>query len=102
MVCDEIYLIDGSAYIYRAYHAIAPLNNSSGLPTHAVYGFTAILRRIIRERQPQCLAVAFDIKGRVFCYKMQTTFPSRSHISEELPSLTIFLAWNMRIRRPMI
>lgn len=70
MVCDEIYLIDGSAYIYRAYHAIAPLNNSSGLPTHAVYGFTTILRRIIRERQPQCLAVAFDTRGPVFRHKL--------------------------------
>ncbi len=70
MDCDEIYLIDGSAYIYRAYHAIAPLNNSSGLPTHAVYGFTTILRRIIRERQPRCLAVAFDTKGPVFRHKL--------------------------------
>jgi DNA polymerase-1 len=70
MVCDEIYLIDGSAYIYRAYHAIAPLSNSSGLPTHAVYGFTTILRRIIRERQPQCLAVAFDTRGPVFRHKL--------------------------------
>ena len=70
MACDEIYLIDGSAYIYRAYHAIAPLSNSSGLPTHAVYGFTTILRRIIRERQPECLAIAFDTKGPVFRHKL--------------------------------
>jgi DNA polymerase-1 len=70
MVCDEIYLIDGNAYIYRAYHAIAALSNSSGLPTHAVYGFTTILRRIIRERQPKCLAVAFDTKGPVFRHKL--------------------------------
>lgn len=70
MVCDEIYLIDGSAYIYRAYHAIASLSNSSGLPTNAVYGFTTILRRLIRERQPKCLAIAFDTKGSVFRHKL--------------------------------
>ncbi len=66
----EVYLVDGSAYIYRAYHAIRPLSNSSGLPTHAVYGFTTILRRILREKQPECLAVAWDTRGPVFRHKI--------------------------------
>ncbi len=66
----EVYLVDGSAYIYRAYHAIRPLSNSSGLPTHAVYGFTTILRRILREKQPECLAVAWDTRGPVFRHKL--------------------------------
>jgi len=66
----EVYLVDGSAYIYRAYHAIRPLANTSGLPTHAVYGFTTILRRILREKEPDCLAVAFDTKGPVFRHRM--------------------------------
>ncbi|MHB1350030.1 MAG: DNA polymerase I [Desulfobulbus sp.] len=70
MTCQELYLIDGSAYIYRAYHAIAPLNNSRGMPTHAVYGFLTILRRILRERQPECLAVAFDTRGPVFRHRL--------------------------------
>ena len=70
MACKEIYIIDGSAYIYRAYHAISPLTNSHGLPTHAVYGFTTILRRLIRERKPECLAVAFDTKGPVFRHEI--------------------------------
>lgn len=61
-----LYLIDGSAYIYRAYHAIAPLSNSTGLPTNAVYGFTTILRRLVKEREPAYVAVAFDTKGPVF------------------------------------
>jgi len=67
---QEVYLVDGSAYIYRAYHAIRPLTNTSGLPTHAVYGFTTILRRILREKQPQCLAVAFDTRGPVFRHRI--------------------------------
>jgi DNA polymerase-1 len=63
---EPIYLVDGSAYIYRAYHAITPLTNSSGLPTHAVYGFTNILLRLIREKEASHLAVAFDRRGPTF------------------------------------
>lgn len=58
-----LYLIDGSAYIYRAFFALPPLNNSKGLQTNAVYGFTTMLMKILREHKPGCLAVAFDEKG---------------------------------------
>ena len=58
-----LYLIDGSAYIYRAFFALPALNNSKGLQTNAVYGFTTMLLKIIREHQPDGLAVAFDEKG---------------------------------------
>ncbi len=58
-----LYLIDGSAYIYRAFFALPALHNSKGLQTNAVYGFTTMLMKIIRERRPDGLAVAFDEKG---------------------------------------
>lgn len=58
-----LYLIDGSAYIYRAFFALPPLNNSKGLHTNAVYGFTTTLLKILRERRPDGIAVAFDEKG---------------------------------------
>ncbi len=58
-----LYLIDGSAYIYRAFFALPALNNSKGLQTNAVYGFTTMLLKIIRERRPDGLIVAFDEKG---------------------------------------
>jgi DNA polymerase-1 len=58
-----LYLIDASAYIYRAFFALPALNNSKGLQTNAVYGFTTTLLKIIREHQPHGLAVAFDEKG---------------------------------------
>ena len=67
---DTVYLVDGSAYIYRAYHAIRPLANSSGLPTHAVYGFTRILRRILREKEVDRMAVAWDTRGEVFRHRI--------------------------------
>jgi DNA polymerase I len=58
-----LYLIDGSAYIYRAFFALPALNNSKGLQTNAVYGFTTTLLKIIREHKPDGLAVTFDEKG---------------------------------------
>jgi len=73
-VQSEVYLIDGSAYIYRAYHAITPLTTSHGLPTHAVYGFFNILRRILREKNPLYLAVAYDSKGPVFRHAMYSPY----------------------------
>ncbi|TAA75210.1 MAG: DNA polymerase I [Candidatus Electronema aureum] len=69
-----VYLIDGSAYIYRAFHAVKPLHTSGGLPTHAVYGFISILRRILREKQPEYLAVAFDTKGPVFRHQISPDY----------------------------
>jgi len=56
----NIYLIDGNSYIYRAYHAIKGLTNSRGFPTNAVYGFTNILLKMLRDRQPDAVVVAFD------------------------------------------
>ena len=44
-----VYLIDGSAYIYRAFFALPALNNSKGLQTNAVYGFHNMLRKLLRE-----------------------------------------------------
>jgi DNA polymerase-1 len=58
-----LYLIDGSAYVYRAFFALPPLSNSKGLQTNAVYGFTTMLLKIIREHRPDGIAVVFDEKG---------------------------------------
>ena len=82
---SELYLIDGSAYIHRAYHAIKPLSTSRGVPTHAVYGFTAILRRLLRERNPRYLAVAFDTKGPVFRHQLYDRYKAnRPPMPEDL------------------
>lgn len=58
-----LYLIDGSAYVYRAYFALPALSNSKGFQTNAVYGFTTMLLKILRERRPAYLSVVFDEKG---------------------------------------
>ena len=59
----RLFLIDGHGYIYRAFFALPHLSTSKGLPTNAVYGFTAMLLKVIREHQPDYVAVAFDSKG---------------------------------------
>ncbi len=61
-----IYLIDGSNYVYRAYYALPRLTNSKGLPTNAVYGFLTMLKKIIKEKNPDYIAVAFDHKKPSF------------------------------------
>jgi len=65
-----IYLIDGSAYIYRAYHAIRGLSNSKGLPTNAAFGFTKILLKLIEDRSPEYAGIFFDVKGPTFRHEM--------------------------------
>jgi DNA polymerase-1 len=62
----QIYLIDGTAYIYRAYHAIRSLSNSKGFPTNAIFGFTRMLMKLIEERQPRFVGMFFDAKGPTF------------------------------------
>ena len=61
-----LYLIDGSAYVYRAYHAIRGLSNSKGLPTNAVFGFTRMLLKLIQDRTPGYVVMVFDAKGPTF------------------------------------
>ncbi|MDH7500336.1 MAG: 5'-3' exonuclease H3TH domain-containing protein, partial [candidate division NC10 bacterium] len=60
----SLYLIDGNSYIYRAFHAIPYLSNSRGQPTNAILGFTQMLLKILRQKKPNYLGIAFDHKGK--------------------------------------
>jgi DNA polymerase I len=60
---DVLYLIDFSGYVFRAYHAVAPLTSARGEPTHATYGTVAMLQKLIEERKPVYLGVAMDAPG---------------------------------------
>ena len=87
---STLYLIDGSGYLYRAFFALPPLSTTTGLPTHAVYGFTTMLQKIVRERRPDYLAVVFDEKGRTHRheqfkdYKAQRR-PMPDSLSQQIP-----------------
>ncbi len=59
----DIYLVDGNSLCYRAYYAIRELTTSKGEPTNAVYGFVNMLRKLVREYEPEMLTVVFDSKG---------------------------------------
>jgi DNA polymerase I len=59
----RLFLIDGMSHIYRAFYAIRSLSNSQGLPTNAVYGFTSMLRKIIKDQNPEYIGVALDLEG---------------------------------------
>jgi len=63
---ETLFLIDGSSYIYRAYHATGVLSNSKGFPTGAVFGFTNMLMKTLKDRSPRHIAVVFDARGRTF------------------------------------
>jgi len=65
-----IYLIDGSAYIHRAYHAIRSLTNSKGFPTNAVFGFTRMLLKLMQDRAPEYVAMCFDARGPTFRHEV--------------------------------
>lgn len=62
----ELVLVDGSSYVYRAFHALPQLRNSRGDPTGAVYGMTNMLRKLLEQYAPDLIAVVFDAKGETF------------------------------------
>jgi len=65
-----LYLVDGSSYLYRAYHALPNLTNSAGEPTGALLGVANMLRRMINEAESEHIAVVFDAKGPTFRHEM--------------------------------
>jgi DNA polymerase I len=66
MSVGKLILVDGSSYLYRAFHALPPLTNSKGEPTGAVLGVLNMLNKMIKEEAPDRIAVVFDASGRTF------------------------------------
>src|SRR6202049_3568189 len=66
MGARKLILVDGSSYLYRAFHALPPLSNSKGEPTGAVLGVLNMLNKMIKEESPERIAVVFDAPGRTF------------------------------------
>jgi DNA polymerase-1 len=62
----QLFLVDGSNYIFRAFFALPPLNNSRGMPTNAVYGFIRMFFKLIKEQHPTLIGVVFDSPKRTF------------------------------------
>ncbi|MFQ5916835.1 MAG: 5'-3' exonuclease H3TH domain-containing protein [Candidatus Binatia bacterium] len=66
----RLYLIDGSSYIFRAFFGLPPLSNSSGMPTQAIYGFTTMTLKFLKEHHPELIAVVFDTGRETFRTQM--------------------------------
>ena len=81
----KLIVIDGNSLANRAFYAIPILSNSKGVITNAVYGFTNMLMRIIKQEQPDYLAVAFDVSRKVFRHEQYADYKAqRKGMPEEL------------------
>jgi len=78
-------LVDGSSYLYRAFHALPPLTNSRGEPTGAVYGVANMLRKLLKDYAPEHVVVVFDAKGKTFRDEMYAEYKAnRPPMPDEL------------------
>ena len=76
MALRRVFLIDGTAFCYRAFYAIRQLSTSDGRPTNAVYGFTTMLNALRKTQQPDYLAVAFDVGKPTFRHERYASYKS--------------------------
>ena len=78
-------LVDGSSYLYRAFHALPPLTNRNGQPTGAIYGVVRMVRKLIEQEQPERVAVIFDAKGKTFRHELYSEYKAtRPPMPEDL------------------
>ena len=87
-----VYLIDGTSYIHRAYHAVGSLSNSKGFPTNAIYVFTRMLIKLLSEEKPEYMVVALDAKGPTFRHKIYSDYkanrpPTPEDLSVQIPKI---------------
>lgn len=86
----KIYLIDGSAYIYRSFHALPPLTNADGIPTNAVLGFTNIIVKMMNDFEPSHAVICFDAKGPTFRHEVYEEYkanrpPMPDDLRQQIP-----------------
>jgi DNA polymerase-1 len=100
-----LFLIDGSSYIYRAYHAIRGLTTRDGFPTNAVYGFANMLLKVIRDHEPDHLAMVFDAPGPTFRHDQYPEYkatrpPMPDDLKQQLPRIDqVVEAFNIPVLR---
>ena len=73
----DLVLVDGSSYVYRAFHALPPLSNSHGEPTGAVLGVLNMLQKFLKDFHPQHIAVVFDAPGKTFRDELFTEYKAQ-------------------------
>ena len=70
-------LVDGSSYLYRAFHALPALTNKQGEPTGAIYGVVNMLRKLMKEEAPTHIAIIFDTKGKTFRHELYPEYKAQ-------------------------
>lgn len=81
----KLVIVDGSSYLFRAYHALPPLVTSTGLPSGAMYGVLNMLKKLIQEEKPDYMAVVFDTKSKNFRHTLYPEYKAnRPTMPEEL------------------
>ncbi len=86
----KLILLDGHAILHRAFHALPPMTNKSGVQTNAVYGFTTMLLQILDSQKPDFLAVAFDLPAPTFRQQLYTQYQAKrpemvGNLVEQIP-----------------
>jgi DNA polymerase-1 len=90
MPAPRLFLIDGSNQMYRAYHALPPMNGPDGRTTHAIYGFVTMLRKLMADHKPEHIAASFDLAGPTFRSEMSADYkatrsPMPPDLVEQVP-----------------
>jgi DNA polymerase-1 len=87
MSAKPVILVDGSSYLYRAFHALPPLSNASGQATGAIHGVLNMLLKLVDEYEPDRLAVVFDASGKTFRNELYAEYKAtRERMPDELRS----------------
>ncbi len=86
----RFFIMDGNAYIYRAFYAIEGLSTSTGIPTNAVFGFTRLLLKLLFDDKPDYIAIAFDTAGPTFRHEEYAEYKADrpempSPLAQQLP-----------------
>ena len=85
---STLYLVDGSSYLYRAFHAMPNLTTSRGEPTGALLGVANMIRRLLSEESPEHIAVVFDARGPTFRHEMYPDYPANRPPMQATPHPT--------------
>ena len=93
---DKLVLIDGNSLINRAFYATPLFTTKSGMPSNAVFGFVKLLLKIMSDKKPTYLAVAFDLHAPTFRHKMYDQYkagrkPMPDELAVQMPILKFFL-----------
>ncbi len=101
---EKLLLVDGSGYIFRAFHALPPMSRPDGTPVNAVYGFTSMLMKLVDDAQPDHIAVIFDTSRQTFRSEIYSQYKAnRSEPPDELiPQFALVRAATEALSLPQV